>query len=310
MDFSWSDEQLAFKDRVVTFAQQELNTELVERDRQGVFSRENWQKCAEFGIQGLSVPALYGGTDADTLTALLAMEGMGYGCRDNGLTFALNAQMWTVQLPILNFGTEAQKQKYLPKMCGGKLIGAHGITEPDSGSDVFSLRTHAEKRDDGYVLNGTKKFVSLAPIADLALIFATIDPDMGKWGVTAFVVEKGMAGFSVSPVRDKMGLRTVPIGELIFENCFVPAENRIGPEGAGVSISNSSLEWERCCILASQLGAMERQLETSVRYARERHQFGQPIGKFQSVSNRIADMKVRLETARLLLYKVAWLKKM
>ena len=310
MDFSWSDEQLAFKKTVVQFAQEELNSDLVNRDKQGVFSHENWRKCAEFGIQGLSVPALYGGRDTDILTALLAMEGMGYGCRDNGLTFALNAQMWTVQLPIVNFGTEAQKQRYLPDMCNGHLIGAHGITEPEAGSDVFSLSTHAEKCPGGYRLNGTKKFVSLAPVADLALIFATIDPDLGRWGVTAFIVEKSLPGFGVSPVREKMGLRTVPMGELTFEDCFVPVENRLGPEGAGVGISSSSLEWERCCILASQLGAMEYQLETSINYARKRRQFGQSIGKFQSVSNRIADMKVCLETARLLLYKVAWLKKM
>ena len=310
MDFSWTDEQLDYKQKVIEFAQHELNDDLVDSDKHGIFSHEKWQKCAEFGIQGLSVPKDYGGSDADILTGLLTMEALGYGCRDNGLTFALNAQMWTVQLPILKFGTEDQKKKYLPDMCRGACIGAHAITEPKSGSDVFSLQAHAEKRGDKYVLNGTKNFVSLAPVADLALIFATIDPDLGKWGITAFIVEKGMTGFHTSPVRDKMGLRTVPMGDLIFEDCLLSAENRLGPEGAGVSISSNSLEWERCCILASQLGAMERQLETSVLYSRERVQFGQAIGKFQSVSNRIADMKVRLETARLLLYHVAWLKKM
>jgi alkylation response protein AidB-like acyl-CoA dehydrogenase len=310
VDFSWTEGQLAFKEKVIRFAQQELNENIIELDKQSEFSRENWQKCAKFGIQGLSIPEAYGGTDADVLTAMLAMEGMGYGCRDNGLTFALNAQMWTVQLPILHFGSEAQKQKYLPDMCNGKLIGAHGITEPESGSDVFSLQTYTEKCDGGYVLNGTKKFVSLAPVADLALVFATTDPEQGKWGITAFLVATGTPGFRAGAAEDKMGLRTVPIAELIFEDCFVPSENRLGPEGGGISISTHSLEWERSCILASQLGAMERQLETSIHYARERHQFGQPIGKFQSVSNRIADMKVRLETARLLLYQVAWLKKM
>ncbi len=310
MDFSWTDAQRAFKQRVIEFAQQELNADLVVSDTHGAFSREKWQKCAAFGLQGLAVPAEYGGgAETDIMTALLAMEALGYGCKDNGLAFALNAQMWTVQLPILHFGTEAQKAKYLPAMCRGTCIGAHGITEPESGSDVFSLQTHAEKRGDTYVLNGMKKFVSLAPVADLALIFATMNPALGKWGVTAFIVEKGMPGFDVGPTQDKMGLRTVPMGELTFQDCVVPAANRLGPEGAGMSISSSSLEWERCCILASQLGAMARQLETSIHYARERVQFGQPIGKFQAVANRIADMKVRLETARLLLYQVAWLKK-
>jgi hypothetical protein len=310
MDFSWTDEQIAFKNEVVKFAQQELNSGLIERDSKGEFSKENWQKCARFGIQGLPIPEEYGGANADILTTMLTMEGLGYGCRDNGLIFALNAQMWSVQLPILTFGTDVQKKKYLPRLCNGELIGAHGMTEPDSGSDAYSLRTSAVRRENGYVLNGTKIFVTGAPVADLAVVFATVDPAKGIGGIVAFLVEKGTPGFRVSRHMEKMGLRTSPMGELILDDCYVPAENRLGPEGAGVSIFNSSMEWERSCILASHVGAMQRQLETCIRYARERRQFGQPIGKFQSVANRIADMKVRLETARLLLYKVAWLKKM
>jgi alkylation response protein AidB-like acyl-CoA dehydrogenase len=224
------------------------------------------------------------------------------------LIFALNAQMWSVQHPILTFGTQAQKQRYLPGLCRGELIGAHGMTEPDSGSDAYSLRTRAEKRDDGYVLNGNKTFVTNAPIADLALIFATTKPELGQWGVTAFLVEKGTPGLMVSRDLEKLGLRTAPMGELILQDCYVPEENRLGSEGAGASLFGSSMEWERSFILAGHVGAMERQLEACIRYARERRQFGQPIGGFQAVSNRIADMKVRLETARLMLYKVAWLK--
>lgn len=310
MDFSWSEEQLTFKRAVVEFAQKELNTGLLERDRRSEFSRENWHKCARFGLQGLPIPEAYGGTRTDILTTMLVMEGLGYGCRDNGLIFALNAQMWSVQLPILDFGTEAQKKKFLPGLCSGALIGAHGMTEPDSGSDAYSLRTRAGRVDGGYVLNGNKMFVTSAPTADLAVIFATVDPAKGRWGITAFVVEKGTPGFDVGGDMEKMGLRTAPLGELILRDCFIPEENRLGPEGAGASIFNSSIEWERSCILASHVGAMERQLEVSVRYARERRQFGQAIGRFQSIGNRIADMKVRLETARLILYKVAWLKKM
>jgi alkylation response protein AidB-like acyl-CoA dehydrogenase len=275
-----------------------------------VFSRENWQACADFGILGLSVPAEYGGAQHDLLTAMLAMEGLGRGCRDNGLTFGLNAQLWTVQLPIVRFGSEAQKRRFLPGLCSGSVIGAHAITEPDAGSDVFSLRTRAEPCEGGYVLNGTKHLVTFAPIAELALVFATIDPAKGRWGITAFVVERGAAGFEASSSQDKMGLRTVPLGTLTFKDCFVAEDQRIGPEGAGASISTHSLEIERCCILASQLGAMERQLEVAIAFARERKQFGQAIGKFQSVANRIADMRLRLETSRLLLYKVAWLKSM
>ncbi len=309
MDFSWREDQQALKAAMIDFAQRELNDRIVKHDRQMIFPREAWEKCAAFGIQALAAPAEFGGRgEIDILTATLAMEGLGYGCRDNGLPFALNAQMWTVQLPILHFGSQAQKERFLPKMVSGEWIGAHALTEPGSGSDAFNMETTAAPQDGGYVLNGRKKFVSLGPVADVVLVFASTKPEVGKWGISAFLVEKDRPGFQQGPNLEKMGLRTVPIGELIFTDCFLPAENRLGPEGAGTSISNNSLEYERCSILASQLGAMQRQLEDSIRYARERRQFGQPIGKFQSVSNRVAEMKLRLETARLLLYKVAWLK--
>lgn len=309
MNFDWDDAQLAYRDRVLAFAETELNAELAERERDAVFPRSCWEKCADFGILALSVPGEHSdGEDVDFLTAMLAVEALGRGCRDNGLVFALNAQMWTVQLPIVQFGTDTQKDRYLRPMCEGRLIGAHAITEPETGSDAFSMRTTATRTDGGYVLNGTKHYVSLAPVADLALVFATLDPGLGKWGVTAFLVECSAKGVRRGPAQEKMGLRTVPMGRLEFDDCFVPESARLGPEGAGVSLSNSSLEWERCCILAGHLGAMERQLAECVAYARSRRQFGQPIGKFQAVSHRIVDMKLRLETSRLLLYKVAWLK--
>jgi alkylation response protein AidB-like acyl-CoA dehydrogenase len=308
MDFSWTEEQLKYKSAVIDFAKKELNEGLIEHDREGELPRQNWQKCAQFGILGLAVPEEYGGSGSDILTTMLVMEGLGYGCRDNGLIFAMNAQMWSVQHPILAFGSEAQKQKYLPGLCSGALIGAHAMSEPDSGSDAYSLRTRAKRVDEGYILNGTKMFVTNAPVSDLALVFATVDPAKGLGGVTAFLVEKGTSGFRVSRSIEKMGLRTSPMGEVILDDCLLPVESRLGPEGAGSSIFNSSMEWERSCILGSHVGAMEHQLEACVHYARERRQFGQAIGKFQAVANRIAEMKVRLETARLLLYKVAWLK--
>jgi alkylation response protein AidB-like acyl-CoA dehydrogenase len=308
MDFSWSDEQLRFRRAVVEFARKELSSGLAERDRNEEFPRENWRKCARFGIQGLPFPEAYGGAEADVLTAMLAMEGLGYGCADNGLIFAINAQMWSVQMPILRFGTDQVKKRYLPSLICGELIGAHGMSEPDSGSDAYSLRTSARRAEGGYVLNGTKTFVTNAPVADLAVVFATVDASRGMWGVTAFLVETNTPGLSAGRRIEKMGLRTSPMGELVFEDCFVPEAHRLGPEGAGANIFRDSMEWERACILGSHVGAMERQLEKAVAHARERKQFGQPIGKFQTVANRIVDMKVRLDTARLLLYKVAWLK--
>lgn len=307
MDFGWSDEQLARRDAAREFARTSLSDpSLAARELAGEFDRALWQRCAEFGILGLSVPAEFGGAEVELPTAMLIMEGIGEGCPDNGLAFALNAQLWTVQRPIVRFGTNEQKQRYLPGLCGGTLIGAHAITEPETGSDAFSMEMHAERRGDSYVLNGTKCLISLAPIADVVLVFASTAPSRGKWGISAFIVPRETPGFRAAPMQQKMGLRTVPLGELHFEDCVVPASARLGPEGAGVSIANHSLEVERCCILASQLGAMERQLQRAVAFARSRQQFGQAIGKFQSVSNRVADMKLRIETARLLLYKVAW----
>ena len=309
MEFAWTKEQLEYKQAAIRFAQKELTSTVTENDRHERFPREQWDKCADFGLLGLPFPETYGGAEADILTTMLVMEGLGYGGKDNGLLFALNAQMWAVQHPISEFGTPTQKERWLPRLIRGEIIGAHGMSEPDSGSDAYSLRTRAEACDGGYRLNGTKTFVTNAPVADLAVVFAATAPGKGSWGISAFVVEMGMPGFTVSKNIEKMGLRTAPMGELILQDCFVPAENRLGPEAVGAQIFSSSMEWERACILGTHVGAMERQLEECISYARTRKQFGKPIGKFQAISNRIAEMKVRLETARLLLYKTAWLKK-
>lgn len=310
MDFQWTETQLQLRNKVIDFARRELNDDVITRDRESQFQREHWDKCARFGILGLCFPQEYGGQGKDVLTTVLVMEALGYGCKDNGLTSALNGQMWSIQEPILSFGDDAQKRKFLPGLCNGTLLGAHGMTEPESGSDAFSLRSRAEKREGGYILNGSKVIVGLAPVCDLALVFASTDPSLGQWGISAFLVERGTPGFHVSKGWEKMGMRTSPTGELTLEDCFVPTENRLGPEGAGVSMFAGSMEWERSFVFASQVGAMERQLEKAIAYAKERRQFGQSIGNFQSVSNRIADMKVRLETARLHLYKAAWLKEL
>jgi alkylation response protein AidB-like acyl-CoA dehydrogenase len=310
MDFGWSESQLEFQKRISEFAAAELGgDDIIQRDNDSVFSEPLWKRCAEFGIQGMYTPKEYGGAEsADVQTAMLGMEALGYGCADGGLLLGLNAQMWSVQLPIQHFGSDQQKQRFLPRLCDGSWKGAHGITEPDTGSDVFNMKTTAQRCDGGYLLNGTKCMVTLAPLADVAIVVATVDAARGKWGLTTFLVEKSFKGFSTGDNRLKMGLRTVPIGELYLHDCFVPDSHRLGAEGAGFATFNYSLEFERCCILASQIGTMQRQLETAIDYARKRQQFGQAIGKFQSVSNRIADMKMRLETARLMLYKVAWLK--
>ncbi len=306
MDFAWSDEQLAFREAVVDFAGKTLNERLEEREPAGEFPRELWEACAEFGIQGLPFPTEYGGTDTDLLTTMLAMEGLGYACKDHGLLFSIHAHMWSVAMPILGFGTAEQKSRYLPGLIDGTLVGAHGMSEPDSGSDAFSLRTRAEKRGDRYILNGTKTFVTNAPVADLFLAFASVDRERGMWGVTAFVIERDTPGLSVGRAIGKMGLKTSPMAEVTFTDCELPAEARVGQEGQGARIFNHSMGWERSCILATDVGAMERQLETSIEYARTRQQFGKPIGSFQLVASKIVDMKLALETSRLLLYRAAW----
>jgi alkylation response protein AidB-like acyl-CoA dehydrogenase len=309
MDFEFTKEQLEFKKSAIRFAQKELNDEMIKRDRDAVFSRELWKKCADFGVQGSAFPERYGGNDADIFSTMLLMEGLGYGCKDSGLIFAINGQMWTVQMPIMRFGSDAQKDRYLPKLCSGEWIGAHGITEPGSGSDAFSLSTTAKLEDGYYVLNGTKAFSTGAPLADVFIVYATVDKRKGFMGVTGFIVERNFPGFRVGKDIGTMGLRTSPMAELVLEDCRVPVESRLGKEGNGAAIFDDAIEWERSCILASLIGGMERQLEICIKHAKSRKQFNQPIGKFQSVANKIVDMKVRMETARLILYKVAWLKK-
>jgi alkylation response protein AidB-like acyl-CoA dehydrogenase len=308
MDFSFTEDQIRLKESAIKFAKGELNEGVLEREQIGEFYTEGWKKCAEFGIFGLPLPKKYNGLEEDILTCLLVMQALGYGCQDSGLLFAINSHIWTSEIPLLNFGTDSQKEKYLPDMCRGVIIGGHAMTEPDSGSDAFSIRTKAVKNGDKYILNGTKMFISNAPIADILLVFAVTDASKKFGGISAFIVEKNFPGFSVGKPLDKMGLRTSPTAEVILVDCEVPIENRLGQEGAGVAIFNSEMEWERCCLFACNLGTMERQLEMCIKYARERRQFGKPIGKFQSISNKIADMMVRIELSRLILYKVAWMK--
>ena len=308
MDFSWSNEQLELRNAVIEFAKKELNDDLVTRDKNGVFPRDLWNKCAGFGIQGLPFPKEFGGQESDILTTVLVMEALGYACKDNGLLFGINAQMWSVQMPLAQFGTPDQKRRYLPRLCSGEMIGAHGMSEPDSGSDAFGLRTTAVPDGNSYLLNGSKIFVSNAPEANLFIVFAMVDKRKGFLGISAFVVERQTPGIQVGKPISKMGLRTSPFSEISFEDCKVPKENQIGKEGDGSSIFEDSMEWERSFILANYIGGMERQLEECITYAKTRRQFDRPIGKFQAVSNKLAAMKVRLETARLMQYKVAWMK--
>ena len=309
MDFSLTAEQRELTEAATAFARRELNRDLIERDDAAEFPREAWQACAKFGIQGLPIPVELGGAGSDVLTTALVMEALGYGCQDNGLLFSLNAQMWSIELPLLIFGTPAQQQAYLPGLVSGTLIAADAMTEPGSGSDALNMETRAERRGDHYLLKGAKQYITNAPVADVMLVYASIQDRPGLAGLSAFLVDAGTPGLAVSKAADTMGLRTSPMGEITLHDCLVPADRRLGAEGAGMAIFNSAMEWERSCLVASMVGTMRRQLETCVAYARTREQFGQPIGKFQGVSSKLADMYVRLEAARSLVYRAAWLKR-
>lgn len=307
MDFSITEEQQAFCDSILGFGRDYLDYDIVEHDDQHVFNRDAWKKCAEFGIQGLPVPEEYGGQEADPITIILAMEALGYACKDNGLLFSLNAQMWSAEVPLIRFGTEEQKQRYLPGLVDGSLIGVQGMSEPDAGSDAFgSMATTAVLDGDDYVINGTKTWITNAPIADIFIVFAVTDASKGSFGLSAFLVDGDTPGLQVGAPFKKMGLRTSPMSELAFNDCRVPASSLLGKPGSGMAIFNHSMDWERGVILANSIGTMQRQLDTSVAYAKQRKQFGQKIGKFQAVSHRLVDMKVRLDAGRLLLYHLGW----
>jgi hypothetical protein len=307
VDFGLTAEQEAQRAAAIRFAQS-LNDDLVARDHDASFSRAAWQRCAEFGLLGLPLPAQYGGSAADAIGVAITMEAMGHGCRDAGLLFSCHAHIWAVEMPILLFGTEAQKSRYLPRLASGAMIGAHAMTEPDAGSDALALTTRAVRRGNGYVLTGTKSFCTNAPVADVFLVFATVDPALGAQGVTAFLVDTGTPGLAVGAPVDKLGLRTSPMAPVHLDTCEVSEDQRLGREGGGAVIFHRTMDRERIFILASQVGTMARRLDACLQYVRERRQFGQPIGKFQLVAEKLVRMRVRLDAARLLLYRAAWSK--
>ncbi len=306
MDFNLSAEDADLRDRIVRFAQKELSPGAAERDRRHEFPRELWHKCGDLGLTGLPVPETFGGTGLSPLSTAVALEALGYGCTDGGLAFSVCAHLLACVVPIWKHGGEAMKQRYLPDLCAGRLIAVNAMTEAQTGSDPFAMASRAERDGDGYRINGSKMFCSNGPVADLAVVYAATDKAKGyHGGITAFLVPTDSAGFQVGQVFEKMGLRTSPISELVLDNVFVPDQNVIGRLGGGGPVFAESMDWERALLGACHIGAMQRLLEDSLRHARSRKQFGQLIGKNQAVSHKLADMKVRLEAARWLLYRAA-----
>lgn len=310
MDFDLTAEQRALKRDTIAFARRELGSHVSDDDRESRFPADDWRKCADFGVLGWPVPTEYGGRGLDPLTTMIALEALGYGCADNGLVFAVNNHLWGCAIYLLLHGNEEQKNRFLKPMCQGTLIGAHALSEPEAGSDVLSLRTVAERDGERYLLRGTKWFVSNGPEADIFVVLARTGGYGGPQNeLSAFLVTADMPGVKKTREFSKMGLRTTPMGAIEFDDAPVPAANLIGREGAGYSIFTSAIEWERSFMFASQVGVMERLLESSIGYASARRQFGHTIGGFQAVAHQIADMKIRLELARLSLYRVGWLKR-
>ena len=311
MDFALSEQQTTWHDAAIRFARAELvpDLDLAARDERREFWREGWERCGRFGLQGLPVPTEFGGQGLGLPVTIAAMEGLGFACPDNGLIFAINASLWTVAIPILRHGTPEQRQRYLPGLADGSIVGANGASEPDAGSDIFSMQATADRSPSGdWILNGRKIWVTSGPVADLFVCYAVTSPDRGVLGISAFIVPRDSPGCRVVREIPKMGVRTVPMGEIAFEDCHLPDDALLGRLGRGAEVFQGSMEWERGSILASALGTMRRQLEQCVAHARQRKQFGKSIGQFQAVSHRIVAMKLRLETCRPLVYRIGWLK--
>lgn len=309
MNLNIPEEYIDFGNSVYKFAKEKMAPRAEENDAKSEFSWENWRDLASMGLLGLPFPEQYGGSNASPLATSIAMEKVAEAGVDGGTTLGWGAHLILAGVPIWLIGTEAQKEKYLPKLASGEWIGGFGLTEPGSGSDAASMRTTAEKKGDRYILNGSKMFITNGPIGDLFVVFAVTDKKKGNRGISLFIVEKGFPGFSVGNNLKKMGNRTSTTSELYFDNCEVPAENLLGEENAGfVQIGKETMEWERSCMLSPLIGGMQFALDQCIKYAKERKQFGQPIANFQAIQHKLADMKTLVDASRLLIYRVACMK--
>ena len=308
MEFSFTDEQLMFREQVIRFAAKEIAPRAQQHDLLGEFDLESFRKLGEFGILGLHFPEELGGSNADVVTTVLAGESLGEAGVDGGLTLSYGAHSFLCADTIFVHGTHAQRERYIPKLASGQWVGCMGLTEPAAGSDVASISTRAERRGDSYVLNGNKMFITNGPVADVAVVYAKTDKNLKHAGISAFIVEKGTPGFSAGKKLIKMGVRSSHTSELIFEDCRIPAENLLGQEGAGFLMAMQTVEWDRSAILAPFVGGMTYVLNRCVQYAKDRHQFGRPIAHYQAIKHKLADIKIFIEAARSLCYRIAWCK--
>jgi isovaleryl-CoA dehydrogenase len=303
MDFTLSEEHRMLKESVANFAAKEIQPIAEEIDRDDHWPDGLWQKLADLGIMGITVDPEYGGAGADILSASLACEELAKASAAVALSWGAHANLCCNNLN--SHANETQKKKYLPPLCNGKHIGALGLTEPNAGSDAVNIQTTAKKEGDRYVVNGTKTFITNGPIADTIVLYTKTDKSLGPKGITAFILDTTFPGFSVSKKLNKVGNRGSATGELIMDNCIIPAENIIGQENRGIAVMMGGLDVERAFFGTYALGIAEAAFAESLKYSKERVQFGKPIASFQLIQQKLADMYTQIEAARLLCYKAA-----
>lgn len=300
MDFDWAAEERDLYDRVYS------QTRLWPAPGPGFFTPAEWKLCASLGLLALSVPKRYGGEGHGFLATARAAEAFGRGAPDMGLVFSALAHLFACAMPIVEHGDEEMRREILPRLSSGEWVGANAITEEEAGSDATRLATRAEKAGEDYVLTGEKCFVSNGPAADVFVVYAMSHPDLGYLGVSAFVVERGTPGLVIGEPFGKLGLDRCPASTVRLDGCVVPARRRLGGEGQGAAIFQAAMRWERTCLFAAYAGRIERLAELCADHARTRRQFGRPIGANQAISHRLARMRVRLDAARLLLWRACW----
>ncbi len=303
LNFGLPDEIEALRDAVHRFAQERIAPIAGEIDRSNAFPDGLWRELGEMGLLGITAEEEYGGAGMGYLAHVVALEEISRASASVGLSYGVQSNLAVNQ--IRRNGSAEQKRTYLPKLISGEHVGALAMSEPGAGSDVVSMKLRAEKRNDRYVLNGTKFWITNGPDADTLIVYAKTDPDAGPKGITAFIVEKGMTGFSTGQKLDKLGMRGSNTAELIFEDCEVPYENVLGEEGKGVEVLMSGLDYERLVLSGGPLGIMAACLDVAMPYVHERHQFGQPIGEFQLMQAKIADMYTAMNASRAYVYAVA-----
>jgi isovaleryl-CoA dehydrogenase len=303
LEFGLGETADAIRETTARFAADKIAPIAARIDATNEFPRELWPQMGELGLHGVTVEEQFGGLGLGYLEHVVAMEEVSRASASVGLSYGAHSNLCVNQ--IRRWGSEAQKHRYLPPLISGEHVGALAMSEAGSGSDVVSMRLVARKQGDRYVLNGTKFWITNAPHADTLVVYAKTDPESAGRGITAFLIEKGMKGFSASQKLDKMGMRGSDTGELVFEDCEVPEDNVMGPENGGVGVLMSGLDYERAVLAAGPLGIMQACLDVVLPYVRERKQFGQPIGSFQLMQGKIADMYVALNSARAYVYAVA-----